>query len=264
MASDNKDDLKTSGAPAIQKSDQSVAEHLDLDKNPIKYKQYDGQFSTEAHDKDYMELTLRSGKHSELVQKLLRQRIELRAKEFPRWPAENTGGTRYMWIESRFWYDRERLGPDFDQDWREYRAKYLHSLELDPREPVHVPEYETELINPIRRFYMKGGDFLEDKIIKRFARDKFYSSVYRVWITRSIMSYFVIAASYYWIRYTYRNWDVNSGPRLTTSRPTIHPNHPKFPYKEERTEPAHFSGLNFLRRNIYKDLRDFEDITATI
>lgn len=264
MTSDKKNDNKTSGAPAIQKVEQSVSEELDIEKNPIKYGQYDGQLSTEAHDKDYMELTLRTGKHSELVQKLLRQRIEMRAKEFPRWPAEAVGGVRNVWIESRFWYDRERLGPDFDQDWREYRAKYLHSLHLDPREPVHNPEYERELINPIRRFYMKGGDLLEDKVIKRFTSDRWQSARYRVMITRSIMAYFVIAAGYYWIKYTYRQWDVNSGPRLTVSGPKIYPYHPRYPFRDYKTEPGHHADMGFNRRKIYKDLRDFEDRTVVL
>lgn len=264
MAPDNKDGNKTSGAPAIQKVEQSVSDQLDLDKNPIKFRQHDGELSTEAHDKEYMELTLRSGKHSELVQKLLRQRIELRAKEFPRWPADASGGVRSMWIESRFWYDRERLGPDFDQDWREYRAKYLHSLELDPREPVHNAEYERELINPIRRFYMKGGDWLENKVIKRFTSDSWQSAKYRVQITRGIMLYFLAAAGYYYIRYSYRQWDVNSGPRLTISAPTVYAYDPRYPFQSYKTEPGHHGDLGFNRRKIYRDLRDFEDRTVVL
>ena len=37
---------------------------------------------------------------------------------------------------------------------RAWRAKWLHDQELSPREPVYVPEYWKERINPIRRLTM--------------------------------------------------------------------------------------------------------------
>lgn len=267
MASDNKDgekDAQKSSLTANTNSSSTLLDQYDPDKNPIKYMGPDGKLSEEAHDKDYMELTLKSGKHSELVQRLLRQRIEMRAKEFPRWPGESSGGVRTMWIESRFWYDRERLGPDFDQDWREYRAKYIHSLALDPREPVHVPEYEKELINPIRRFYMIGGDWLENNIISKFAKDKMHSAMYRVVFTRAIMLYFASVGVYYWMRFNYRKWETHPGPRLTVTRPIRYPWHPKYPFKDFKTEPGHHGDQNFNRRKVFKDLREFEDNTVVL
>lgn len=258
MSSDGKD--SKSGTPATQTSEKSLADELDLDKNPIKFATSEpGKFITDAHDKEYMEMTLRGGQHSDRVKKLLRQRIEMRAKEFPRWPADYYGGVRVMWIESRFWYDRERLLPDFDDDWRMYRAKYLHSLELDPREPVHVPEYERELINPIRRLYMRVGDVIENGIFRRFTNDKWASSAYRAGFTRIFMAYLGCMAGYYYLRYHSNMWTHRGGLKIFISQPIMYENHPKFPFQDFRTEPANHWDLGFSRREFYKDLRDFED-----
>lgn len=239
-------------------------EKYDLDKNPVQYRTWDGKLSTEAHDKEYMELTLRSGNHSDLVKKILRQRIDARAKDFPRWPADMYSGVRTVWIESRFWYDRERLGPDFDDDWRRYRAKYLHSLELDPREPVHVPEYERLMLNPIRRFYMKGGDWIETNIMEKISKDKMHATKNRVGLTRLFMMYIGCLSTYYWFKYNMQDWTRRSGTRYSWSRPEIYPNHPKFPFKDYRTEPAHHADYNFGRRTIFKDLRNFQDDTVVL
>lgn len=264
MASDNKN-----GEPEslVEKNRKAVIpDELDLDKNPIKYATHEpGVMTTEAHDKDYMELTLRSGKHSPLAHKILRQRIELRAKEFPRWPADLRAGVRAVWAESRFWYDRERLGPDFDHDWRSYRARYLKSLELDPREPVLVPEYEKLMLNPIRRFYMKGGDLLEYKILRRFSDDKWRTAAWRVGITRFFMSWLFCMGCYYYTQYHPKDWDLSQGWKLFRSRPIIHPGHPKYPYQDYRIEPSdHDYARNFPLRTIYKDLRDYDDISVVL
>lgn len=239
-------------------------EETDLDKNPIKYAQGDGTFSTEAHDKPYMEMVLRQGKHSDLVKKILRQRIESRAKEFPRWPGEQTSGVRALWIESRFWYDRERLLPDYDEEWRNYRARYLHSLELDPREPVHVPEYEKQFLNPLRRFYMKGGDLLEYGLIRKFTSDRWKSAMYRVSITRGFMCYLGAIGIYYWAKYTHKTWEKSSGIECHVSAPIIYPDHPKYPFEDHRTEPHHHFDQEFTKRKVYQDLRDFEDNTVVL
>lgn len=259
-------DSNKEGANKIVEATQTkeAAASTDLDKNPIKFKTWDGQLTTEAHDKNYMEIALRSGNHSDLVKRILRQRIEARAKDFPRWPADVAAGARSIWVESRFWYDRERLSPDFDEDWRTYRAKYLHSLELDPREPVRVPEYETELINPIRRLYMKPGDWLQEKVLSKFARDREYASLYRITITRGIMIWMAGIGLYYWLKYNSMNWMERFRPRHAVSRPVISSTHPKYPFKDYRTEPAHHADYGFSRRTIFKDLRDYEDMSVVL
>lgn len=228
---------------------------------PVKYAQADGKLASEAHDKAYMEMTLNAGRHSELAKKILRQRIEKRAQEFPRWPGSPSSGVRSLWIESRFWYDRERLLPDFDDDWRKYRAKYIHSLELDPREPVHVPEFEKYMLNPIRRLYMKPGDWVESGLKKLFKLDRFYSAVYRVVITRSFMAYVGIIGVYTYYRWHHRTWEGLQGPIFTHSAPIIYADHPRFPFKNYRTHPHDHNDQEFTKRNIYKDLRDFDDTT---
>lgn len=242
------------------RSDYKLLPQYDPDVTPIQYRQWDGSLSNEAHDKEYLEMTLKNGKHSELVQRLLRQRIEQRAKEFPRWPANYNDGVRTVWIESRFWYDRERLLPDFDDDWRKYRAKYLHSLNLHPNEPVHVPQWELHMINPIRRFYMKPGDLIEKHIIKRFiTTDAPRAEKYRSNVRNLFVAYVVASLAYYYVRFNYKKWETDTGVLARTSAPKIHYGHPQFPAKEWHQEPADYCDMGFTKRTIYKDLRDFED-----
>lgn len=236
------------------------SEKLDLDKNPIKYATSEpGVYTTEPHDKYYLESTLRHGQHSDLVKKILRQRIERRAMDFPRWPSDCNGGTRIMWIESKFWYDRERFKPEFDDDWRKYRARYLHSLTLDPREPIHVPEYETSLLNPIRRFYMKPGDWIEDNIIRKFVKQPIWSKTVRWCISATFFAYLGSIALYYKFRYHIRNWENKSGVQLIHSHPMVFPGNKLYPYKDPHTEPAHYHLLQFDKRTAFKDLRSYED-----
>lgn len=230
-----------------------------VEHNEIKYATHEpGVYVTEPHDKEYMEMSLKGGNHSPLVQKILRQRIEARAKEFPRWPSSQSGGVRIMWLESRFWYDRERLGPDFDDDWRAYRVKYLKSLELDPREPVHVPEYELDCINPIRRFYQKGGDLIESGLKKVFKLNHYESQTYRITISRLFMAYLGMCSLYYFTRYTHRRWFDRDGPVIWQTKPVVYPDDPRWPYEEPHKKPSDWNSRGFERRTIFEDLDQFK------
>lgn len=266
MSSSSKDvDENASKDVQTSSTKPSYPDDLDLEKNPIKYATATGELVNDAHDKEYMELTLKSGQHSELVQRLLRRRIEARAKEFPRWPAETTSGARLMWIESRFWYDRERLGPDFDDEWRNYRAKYIHSLELDPREPIKLQAHDHAVINPIRRFYMKGGDFLEDKIIlKFFTSNKLKATMWRGFLTRVFQVYLISVGGYYWYKYNENKWFRRHGVYVLRSKPFVMPNHPDFPFKDPKTKQSDHWDQGFSRRTIFRNLNDFEDQTAVL
>lgn len=241
------------------KETNQVADGPKSSEQPIKYAQVDGTLAETAHDKAYMELTLNSGNHSDLVKKILRQRIEKRAQEYPRWPASETGGVRALWIESRFWYDRERFLPDFDDDWRKYRARYLHSLNLDPREPVHVPEFERMMIHPIRRLYMKPGDWIESGLKKVFKMNRWESANYRVVITRHFLMYLGFIGIYYYYTWHHSTWMGRAGWEFMFAAPEVTKGHPKFPFKNFRTESFHHYDEEFSRRNIYRDLRDYED-----
>lgn len=241
----------------VDKDNKDVAK---TEEDEIKYATHEpGKFVTDPHDKEYMEMTLKGGNHSPLVKKILKQRIEARAKEFPRWPSSEGSGVRIMWIESRFWYDRDRLSPDFDDDWRDYRVKYLKSLELDPREPVHIPAYETELLNPLRRYYMKIGDVYESAVLKKvFKLNHWESQTYRVTTARFLMAYVGFMGFYYYIRYTHRKWFDRAGPMMAQSRPIVYPGDPRYPFKDPHTHPAQFNDRGFTKRKIFKDLRDFD------
>ena len=244
----------------------TLPDRYDLDKNPVLYKQGDGSMSPKAHDKDYMELVLRSGNHSDLVQKILRQKIEARAQDWPRWPADQAGGVRVMWIESRYWYDRERLADHFDDDWRRYRSRYLTSLELHPNEPDYYNvEYHNDMINPIRRAYMKGGDWFEKHFIRRFTNDRFKASFWRSSLIRPWFAYFLAAAFYYRLKYCRQTWEVEHGQQLLLGKQSYYPQMLEdWPPKETRTNPWHFYEEGFLSRNFRKDLRDHPDDTVIL
>jgi len=99
------------------------------------------------------------------LQKLLGKIKISKSREFPTWPSSETGGVMPMSIESRFAKERERLGPDFNEKWRRWRAQYLKDQELHPKEPFKVPELYKELNNPIRRFYKAPWNYFEEKLL---------------------------------------------------------------------------------------------------
>lgn len=63
-------------------------------------------------------------------------------------------------IAGRYTSERERLAGMTDAE-RAWRAQWLKDQVLSHREPVHVPELEQELVNPIRRFYRAPLNMVE-------------------------------------------------------------------------------------------------------
>lgn len=73
--------------------------------------------------------------------------------------SRSTGGVEPMGIAGRMVRERERLlGMSTEE--RAWRAQWVKDQHLAPNEPVHVPEYWKERINPIRRFYRAPLDGL--------------------------------------------------------------------------------------------------------
>lgn len=64
----------------------------------------------------------------------------------------DTGGVKPIPIQGRLGIEKERLKGMTDAE-RKLRAQWVRDQQLAPHEPVHVPEIEAELMNPIRRFY---------------------------------------------------------------------------------------------------------------
>lgn len=103
--------------------------YVSLKEKPVQYATAEpGVFTLEPHDKKYLEAVIEKSNHSDFMKKILRERLEQRAKEFPRWPGNMNMNTRAMFIEGPFSYDRNRLGPYFTDEDRAWRAKYLKSL----------------------------------------------------------------------------------------------------------------------------------------
>lgn len=70
------------------------------------------------------------------------------------------GGVKPFPIAGRYVSERERLAGMTDGE-RAWRAQWLKDQILSKHEPVHVPELERELMNPIRRFYRYPLDCVE-------------------------------------------------------------------------------------------------------
>lgn len=73
--------------------------------------------------------------------------------------SRSTGGVEPMGIAGRMVRERERL-LGMSKEERAWRAQWVKDQHLAPNEPVHVPEYWRERINPIRRFYRAPLDGL--------------------------------------------------------------------------------------------------------
>lgn len=232
---------------------------LSLTANPIKYATgVPGVTTTEPHDKAYLESVLKHGKHSDLVKRILRKRLEQRAAEYPRWPASQFGNVRVMYLEGPFSYDRDRLGPNFTEEERLYRVKYLKSLELHHDEPLHVPEYEIELLNPLRRFYMKPMDWVENNIIRKYFKSHpVESALIRSHIAKSFMIWLGLCGIWYNFKYCHYNWETYAGTKIVVEAPKIYPGDPRFPFKDWRTSADH-ADFGFSKRKVFLDLDKIE------
>lgn len=82
------------------------------------------------------------------------------------YPSSETGGVLAMSIVGRFANERERLGPEFTEAERKWRVKWYHDQHLHPSEPLEVPALYRELRNPLRRWYQKPLNYLEQQVLR--------------------------------------------------------------------------------------------------
>lgn len=101
------------------------------------------------------------------IRKILARAKTQTFSEVPKYAQSPTSGVKLMWLNGRFANERARLGPDFTEADRQWRIKYIKSLDLHPAEPFHVPNLLSSHLNPIRRFYRAPLDIVERALAKK-------------------------------------------------------------------------------------------------
>lgn len=71
-----------------------------------------------------------------------------------------------MSIVGRFANERERLGPEFTDAERKWRIKWFRDQHLHHSEPLQVPKLYHALRNPLRRWYQRPLNHLEQKVLR--------------------------------------------------------------------------------------------------
>lgn len=103
------------------------------------------------------------------MNRILARAAASKTSEYPRevYPSSNTGGVIPTSIKGRFSQERERLGPDFTEQDRQWRIKWHHDQDLHKNEPVKAAEemMDRELLNPIRRLYRIPLDYVEKNVM---------------------------------------------------------------------------------------------------
>ena len=104
-----------------------------------------------------------------------REALEARAaaaktREYPAaermWPSSVTTGVLPMSLTGRFANERQRLGPEFTDAERRWRIKWFRDQQLHHSEPVDVPRLQQKLLNPLRRWYRKPLDLMEQRLLQ--------------------------------------------------------------------------------------------------
>jgi len=120
-----------------------------------------GSHSESSHSSDS---ALKSDVSLDELKKIYARAAAQHFEEIPKYPTSYTAGVMPMSITGRFANERERLGPDFNQTERQWRTKWISDQELHPSEPFEVKQLYYEYYNPLRRFYRKPLDLLENKL----------------------------------------------------------------------------------------------------
>ena len=98
-----------------------------------------------------------------------------------------------------FPHERQRLPFKMSDEDRLRRKKFLQSQELTDREPVHVPELERMLYNPIRRFYRWPADKFFNYMGPIIGEQK--AKVGRILIPKLLLGY--VGACVLWYQFKY-------------------------------------------------------------
>jgi NADH dehydrogenase (ubiquinone) 1 beta subcomplex subunit 6 len=187
------------------------------------------------------------GKQSKEVSKILARASMAKMSEYPKWPASETGGVMPMNIEGRFANERARLGPDFTDAERQWRIKWIKDQVLHPSEPRHVPELYIEYNNPIRRFYQKPLNWVEQNVFRpRMGAEG-------AWTARKLMAtagivYMFSLYSWYYLKYNQSGWEKMYGFNVTTNRRGVYPGDPAYPSGHPRPNHDDYADKGFKSR----------------
>ena len=104
------------------------------------------------------------------LNRILARAAAAKTSEYPKeiYPQSSTGGVIGTSIKGRFQFERERLGPDFTENERQWRIKWYRDQHLHPNEPVKAAQeaMQRELLNPLRRLYRIPFDWIEKHVFE--------------------------------------------------------------------------------------------------
>uniref|UniRef100_A0A1B6L853 Uncharacterized protein n=1 Tax=Graphocephala atropunctata TaxID=36148 RepID=A0A1B6L853_9HEMI len=153
-----------------------------------------------------------------------------------------TGGIKPFPIQGRLDRERARLaGPGMTAAERKMRAQWIRDQMLSHHEPVHVPEIETELRNPIRRLYRKPLDLAFKALEPTLGS---YTSAVRLFAGKFVIAWFGVYAAIYYAKYNKNDWTRTTGWRLTSSRSTCVPGEVGYP-KAVHMKPQDYNTRGF-------------------
>ncbi|XP_054277870.1 uncharacterized protein LOC128996516 [Macrosteles quadrilineatus] len=143
-----------------------------------------------------------------------------------------TGGVKAFPIEDRWIRQRERLVNMKTPEQRAFRAQWIKDQHLAHHEPVHVPEIEKELRNPIRRFYR----YPLDKIFAALEPALGTKTPYVRYLTgKFFIGLFTVYAGVYYFKYNANDWTRTQGWRVSTSKKAVYPQDPGYPAVSTKT-----------------------------
>ncbi|XP_046661685.1 uncharacterized protein LOC124354920 [Homalodisca vitripennis] len=139
----------------------------------------------------------------------------------------HTGGVKPFPIQGRLDRERARLaGSGMTEAERKMRAQWIKDQILSPHEPVHVPEIEKELRNPIRRLYRKPLDMAFKALEPTLGS---FTGPLRLLAGKAVIAWFSVYAIIYYVKYNKNDWTRASGWRITASRTTCVPGEVGYP-----------------------------------
>ncbi|XP_053617845.1 uncharacterized protein ND-B17 [Plodia interpunctella] len=158
-----------------------------------------------------------------------------------------TAGVKPMTIAGRVAVERERCLGMTDAE-RSWRKQWLKDQVLAPHEPVHVEEYYRELTNPIRRFYRKPLDVIFNALAPALGSER--AMTMRYFTGKLGLIAIGILGTHYYFKYNGNDWSKQGGWRVMTTKPTVLPGQPGFPFKSTRTH-TDYADRGFKKSALY-------------
>uniref|UniRef100_A0A0A9ZHC0 NADH dehydrogenase [ubiquinone] 1 beta subcomplex subunit 6 n=1 Tax=Lygus hesperus TaxID=30085 RepID=A0A0A9ZHC0_LYGHE len=158
--------------------------------------------------------------------------------------ASTTGGVKAFSIQGRLCRERERLhGSGMTPAERAWRAQWIKDQRLAPHEPVHVPEIQNHLVNPIRRFYRAPMDKFEKLLVPHLGVGG--ATMVRYMTAKVAIIIGAVYVGAYYFKYNANDWTRKGGWRVVPNRKSVVPGDPGYPYKPEKLVGSDYADRGF-------------------